>query len=34
MTAEHRKYWLEVIFIPLEVLKGVSIVEEQTITSG
>lgn len=34
MTADHRKYWLKVIFIPLEVLKGVGIVEKQTITSS
>lgn len=34
MTAEHRKYWLKVIFIPLEGLKCVGIVEKQTITSS
>lgn len=33
MTAEHRKHRLKVIFIPLEGLKGVGIVENQTVAS-
>lgn len=34
MTAEHGKYRFKVIFIPLEGLKSVGIVENQTITSS
>lgn len=34
MTPEHRKYWLKLIFIPLEGLKDVGIVEKWTITSS